>query len=53
MSLHHGSPQPSLQLGYGFPRRAVREERGVDLLGRMHASAADYHTLTIFFPLED
>jgi hypothetical protein len=53
MSLDHSSPQPSLQLCYGFSRSAVREERGVDFLGRMHAGAADYHTLTIFFPLEN
>jgi hypothetical protein len=53
MSFGHSTPQASLQLSQGFPRSALREERGVNLLRGMRACTADDYTFAILFPLED
>lgn len=53
MSLRHSSPQTGLQFRERFSRSALREKRGVNLLGGVRTRSANYDPFPIFFPLQD
>jgi len=53
MSFGHSSPKACLQFSQGFPRSALREEHGVNLLRGMCACPSNDQTLTVLFPPDD
>jgi hypothetical protein len=53
MSLRHSAPEAHLQVSKRLPRRTLREECCVDLLGGVSARTANDDAFTIFFPLQN